>query len=185
MKIVRGIIELVMEALETIVFVGTVYVVAYLFLFQPSAVNGASMEPNFHTGDRVIANRIAYKLHPIVRGDVVVVRSPLNPEVEFIKRVIGLPQDSITIAQGKVFVNGKLLLDQFTSSATYANQGFISEGQSYQVPKDMIFVMGDNRQNSLDSRSFGPIPIGNIIGQAVYRYFPPSVFGSIKNPLRN
>ncbi len=173
MKIVKNIINFTADILETIVFIGSIYIVVYLYLFFPTSVIGASMEPTLHSGDRLVISKISYKLENIKRGDIVVLHSPKNPDVEYIKRVIGLPGDTILIKDNYVYLNGFLLQESYVSAQTNLWEfGFTKEGALYTVPENYIFVMGDNRPRSSDSREFGSIPVSSIVGKAVFRYYP-------------
>ncbi len=118
------------------------------------------------------------------RGDVIVFKAPMNPDIEYIKRIIGLSGDKIMVENGNIFVNDKLLQENYISAQTNLwENGFIKDGVPLNVPDDEIFVMGDNRPRSSDSREFGPVPIASIIGQVFFRYFPSNKVGSIVNPL--
>ncbi len=184
MNIIKEIIDFVMDILETIALVGTLFIVIYLFIFRPNQVKGASMEPTFQSGDYIITSRITYKFKRIERGDVIVFNSPKNPHIEYIKRIIGLPGDKIEIRNNEVYVNDSILPETYISAKTKVwDIGFIKEGQPIIVPQNYVFVMGDNRPHSSDSREFGPIPIDSIVGVVIYRYFPPTKAGIIKNPL--
>lgn len=183
MHVVKGIIEFVMEILETIVFIGTLFIVVYLYILQPNQVRGASMEPTFLSGDYIFTSKVTYKMRSPERGDVIVFNSPRNPDIEYIKRIIGLPGDKIDITNSDVRVNAKLLDENYIAARTPLwENGFIKDGEVFVVPKDMLFVMGDNRPRSSDSREFGPIPISSVIGQVFYRYFPSDKMGNIENP---
>lgn len=181
---IKEIIDFIMDILETIVFVGSMFIVIYLFILTPNQVKGASMEPNFHTGDFILTSRITYKFRPIERGDVIVLKSPKNPDIEYIKRVIGLPGETIMIKDGVVYINDKILQENYISDITNLWEGgCVKNGEPYYIPKDEVFVMGDNRPKSSDSREFCSIPIQSIVGQVFYRYFPPQKAGWIVNPL--
>lgn len=173
-----------MDILETISFVGSIFIVVYLFILQPNQVKGQSMEPNFYNGDYILTSKITYKFRKIERGDVIILKSPKNPDIEFIKRVIGLPGDRILIKDGYVYVNGQRWEEPYINPPTMTIQGgYVKEGEEFIVPQNYVFVMGDNRPRSSDSREFGPVPIQDIIGVVFYRYFPPDKIGPIKNPL--
>ena len=172
-----------MEILETIVFIGTLFIVVYLYILQPNQVKGQSMEPSYYSSDYIFTSKITYKLWPPKRCDVIVFISPKNDDQEYIKRIIGLPGDQILIQNSQVFVNDKLLEETYISAATETfDYGFAHEGQIITVPQDNFFVMGDNRPRSSDSREFGPIPISSVIGMVFYRYLPANKMGFIKNP---
>jgi len=182
MNIVKAIIEFVMEILETIVFVGSLFIVVYLFVIQPNQIKGASMEPTFQDGNYIFTSKVTYKLRKPVRGDVVVFYAPRNPELEYIKRIIGVPGDTVMIAGGEVYVNGVQLKEPYISDKTAITlTGSLAENQPITVEPDQYFVMGDNRPRSSDSREFGPIPASSIVGQVFYRYFPVDEMGPVKN----
>ncbi len=183
MNIVKQGIEFVMDILETIVFVGSLFIVIYLFIMQPNQVRGASMEPTFYTGDYIFTSKITYKFREPNRGDVVVFHSPKNADIEFIKRIIGLPGDKIVIRNSEVYVNDTLIDEPYIAAKTpLRDGGYIKEDEPLIVPSGQIFVMGDNRPRSSDSREFGPVPISSVIGQVFFRYFPSDKMGIIGNP---
>lgn len=183
MRILKVLIEFVMEILETIVFVGSIFIVVYLFLFQPNQIKGASMEPTFYNGNYIFTSKVTYKLRDPIRGDVVVFHSPKNNEIEYIKRIIGIPGDTIMIQNTTVYVNGKPINEPYISATTeLIYGGFLVEGIAITVPENQYFVMGDNRPRSSDSREFGPVPYESLIGQVIYRYFPFNEAGPIGNP---
>jgi signal peptidase I len=131
-------------------------------------VDGASMEPNFHTSQRVIVDRITMVLGGPARGDVVVLNSPTNSDELLIKRVIGLPGEHVEIRNGRVYINGEALNEPYVAEfCTYRS----CEGSWY-LDKDEYFVLGDNRMHSLDSHSFGPVKASAIQGVARLRYWP-------------
>ena len=184
MGIARRIIDFVMDILETVVFIGSLFIVVYLFILTPNQVKGASMEPSFQSGDYILTSRVTYKMRSPQRGDVIVFKSPKNPDIEYIKRIIGIPKDKIVIENGNIYVNDKLIQENYISAQTNLwDGGFIKEAVPLYIPEDEIFVMGDNRPKSSDSREFGPVPESSIIGQVFYRYYPANVVGPIKNPL--
>ncbi|MFA6016538.1 MAG: signal peptidase I [Patescibacteria group bacterium] len=184
MKIVKSVIDFVMDILETVVFIGSLFIVVYLFILTPNQVKGASMEPNFHTGDYILTSRVTYKFRSLERGDVVVLKSPTNPDIEYIKRVVGLPGDVININNGQVRVNNTILDEPYIAAVTNLwDGGCIKNDVSYTVRPNYFFVMGDNRPRSSDSREFCDVPVDSIIGDVFYRYFPSNVIGVISNPL--
>jgi signal peptidase I len=128
-------------------------------------VEGSSMEPSLHDGEMVVVNRLAYRWAAPTRGDIVVFYFPLDPSRRFIKRVIGLPGDSVEARDGLIYVNG-VALDEPYLAAAPRYTGF------WQVGQDTLFVLGDNRNNSDDSQNWGPLPMGEVIGKAVVVYWP-------------
>lgn len=184
MNLAKQFIEFVMDILETVVFIGSLFIVVYLFILQPNQVKGASMDPTFATGDYIFTSKITYKFRPQHRGDIIVFKSPKNPDIEYIKRIIGLPGDKVVVEQGEVYVNGIKLDEGYISAKTNTwDGGFVKDGETVVVPAGEIFVMGDNRPRSSDSREFGTVPLSSIIGQVFYRYFPPGKVGGIGNPI--
>jgi len=182
--IAKSIFEFVMDILETIVFVGSLFIVIYLFVMQPNQVKGASMDPTFNSGDYIFTSKVTYKVRSYHRGDVVVFKSPGNPDIDYIKRIIGLPGDMVMVKDGEVYVNGTQLSEGYISAKTNVWEGgYSKDGIATKVPTGMLFVMGDNRPRSSDSREFGPITQESIIGQVFYRYFPATKMGVIENPM--
>lgn len=182
-KILKGTLEFVMDILETVVFIGSLFIVVYLFIMQPNQVKGASMDPTFNTGDYIFTSKVTYKFRGYNRGDVVVFRSPKNPDIEYIKRIIGLPGDKVMVKDSEVYVNGTKLTENYIAAKTNLwENGFSKNGEEITVPDGDLFVMGDNRPRSSDSREFGPVPEETVIGQVFYRYFPSTKMGSIDNP---
>jgi signal peptidase I len=183
MKILGGVFAFIMEILETIVFIGSLFMVTYLFICQPNKIQGASMEPTFYGGQYIFTSKVTYKFRPVHRGDVVVIHSPKNYEIEYIKRIIALPGDTINIQAGEVFVNNIELNEPYIAAKTPLwDGGFSKEGVPVKIPDGEIFVMGDNRPKSSDSREFGPVPVSSIIGEVFYRYYPANKMGVVGNP---
>lgn len=153
---------------------------------QPNQVKGASMEPTFLSGDYILTSKITYKLKTPERGEVIVFKSPKNPDIEYIKRIIGLPGDQVEVRDSELFINNKLVAENYISTETNLwDGGFLKNGEATIVPEGMIFVMGDNRPRSSDSREFGPVTLNSIIGQVFYRYYPADKVGWVKNPLKS
>ena len=146
------------------------------FLIQPFYVKGASMEPNFHDSEYLIIDELSYELKTPKRGDIIVFRYPRNPQEFFIKRVIGLPGEKVQIQDGMVFItnstnpNGIALDEPYlaTGTKTYG----LSDNDVITLGKDEYYVLGDNRNSSKDSRSFGPVNKSFIIGRVLLRGWP-------------
>ncbi len=180
---IKSVIEFVMDILETVVFIGSLFIVTYLFIVAPNQVKGASMEPSFYTGEYILTSKITYKFRGPHRGDVIVFKSPKNPDIDYIKRIIGLPGDQIMVKNSDVYINNQPLTEDYIAAKTNLWEGgALREGVPLTVPEGDIFVMGDNRPRSSDSREFGPVPLDTIIGQVFYRYFPTNRMGWIGNP---
>lgn len=179
----KGVFFFVMEILETIVFIGSLFIVMYLFIVQPNQVKGVSMDYTFASGDYIFTSKVTYKFRPHNRGDIIVFKSPKNPEIEYIKRIIGLPGDTVTISNGVVSVNDRVVDEPYIAAETVLwENGFTQNGVPYTVPEGYLFVMGDNRPRSSDSREFGPITFESVVGQVFYRYLPPQKAGWLQNP---
>jgi len=180
----KFLIDFVMDILETVVFIGSMFIVVYLFIITPNQVKGASMENTFHTGDYILTSRVTYKFRRMERGDVVVFKSPKNPDIEYIKRIIGLPGDVINISNEVVKVNDIIMDEKYIAAPTNLWEGgCIKDNTPYTVPEGYLFVMGDNRPRSSDSREFCAVTVDSIIGDVFYRYFPTNVMGQVVNPL--
>jgi signal peptidase I len=150
-------------------------VVIIIFFYQPVKVEGTSMTPLISDQERIFINKFVYRFEPIERGDVVVFWYPLDRSKSFIKRVVGLPDDTVEIREGQVYVNSKLLPEPYVPPES-ADFGTLS---ATRIPRGEYFVMGDHRTSSNDSRIFGPVPRKFIYGKAVFAYWPVDHFGSI------
>jgi signal peptidase I len=169
----RQIWEAARELFSTIVPAVVIALLIHLFLAQATRVYGQSMEPNLHTNQRLVVEKLSYHFHGPRRGDVVVLRDLTGGPELLIKRVIGLPGERVTIADGRVYVDG-VALDE-----PYLDQNTQGGGRSWLVPPLHIFIMGDNRSASRDSRTFGAVPLSQIVGRAVFRYWPLDQIGVV------
>ena len=162
-----------LELLQTVVLALAIVLPIRYFIFQPFVVLGHSMEPNFYPKDYLIVDEISYRFREPKRGEVIVFKYPANPKLKYLKRIIGLPGEEITIENGVVKINGRILDESAYLPPHIQTSGFIS----IKLGKDEYFVMGDNRDFSSDSRRWGPLPRKLIIGRAILRLFP---FNGIK-----
>jgi signal peptidase I len=146
------------------------------FVAQAFRVQGTSMEPLLSDGDRIVVNKLVYRLGSIERGDVVVFWYPRDPSVSFIKRVVGRPGDRVEIRAGRVYVNSELL------SEAYLPEAFrdTDTHPPIQVRPGYFFVLGDHRRSSNDSRSWGEVPEKYIYGRAAFRFWPLSQIGPVR-----
>jgi signal peptidase I len=149
--------------------------VIIVFLYQPVKVEGTSMAPLLSDQERIFINKFVYRFEAIHRGDVVVFWYPLDRSKSFIKRVIALPGETVSIRQGVVTVNGNVVPEPYVPPQ-YED---VSDYGPVRVPKDGYFVMGDHRISSNDSRVFGPVASRFIYGRAVFAYWPVDHFGSL------
>ena len=143
------------------------------FVMEAFWIPSGSMIPTLQINDRVLVNKFIYRFSEPERGDIVVFKSVDNSEQDLIKRVVGLPGDEISVRRGKLFVNGEPQREPYTNKE-FPDTSFFAETT---VPKDHVFVMGDNCANSQDSRVFGPLPAENIEGEAFLRFSPPGRIG--------
>ncbi|MCX6712621.1 MAG: signal peptidase I, partial [Candidatus Vogelbacteria bacterium] len=143
-----------------------------LYIAQPFIVSGDSMYPTFHDGEYLIVDELSYNFRPIERGDVVIFHYPVDPSKYFIKRVIGLPGETVTVTGGKVFISSSTT-DQFKLSEPYLKQ-ITAKDTNTKIGPDEYFVMGDNRSVSFDSRYWGPVAKKLVRGRAIFRLFPPT-----------
>ncbi len=153
------------EMLSTVIPALVIAIVIHLFLAQATRVEGYSMEPTLYGHQRLIIEKLSYRFTQPHRGDIVVIRVDGFDEL-LIKRVIGLPGETLEVKNGVVFINGKALDEPYVNGAPRGDY------PTTKIPEGYIFVMGDNRNNSNDSRSFGPVPIDHIVGHAWMRYWP-------------
>jgi len=149
--------------------------VIIVFLYQPVKVEGTSMAPLLSDQERIFINKFVYRFEDIHRGDVVVFWYPLDRSKSFIKRVIGLPGETVDIRRGLLYVNGQLIPEPYVPPQ-YTD---VTDFGPVKVPKDSYFVMGDHRISSNDSRVFGPVASQFIYGRAVFAYWPVDHFGSL------
>ncbi len=151
------------------------------FVFQPFIVNGQSMEPNYHSADYLIIDEVSYRFNDPKRGDVVVFKYPKNTSIKYIKRIIGLPGETIEIRNKGVFITkdgstAKLDESAYLSADTYENWKRMTDYPLTTLGEGQYFVMGDNRDNSSDSRVWGLLPRKNIVGKTFYTF---SIFNAI------
>lgn len=156
------------ETFQTILLAILLYL-AIDFVVARVQVENVSMKPTLHSGEFLMVNRLAYRSGNFQRGDIVVFHSPSNPREDFIKRIIGIPGDIIRIENQQVTINGELQIEPFIAEPVrYTGE--------WKVPPDSLFVLGDNRNDSYDSHSWGFLPQKNVVGKAILIYWPPAEF---------
>jgi len=165
---------LLVEIVDTVLPALVIAVLINLFVAQGTYVEGQSMEPNLHTDQRLIVEKVSYRLHGPQRGDIVVVRLP-DHKVPLIKRVIGLPGERVEIREERVWVDGQLLDEVYLENIKQRPYGPLT------VPDQHVFVMGDNRNSSNDSRFFGPVRYDQIWGRAWLSYWPLQEIGFLRS----
>jgi signal peptidase I len=147
-----------------------------VFLYQPVKVEGTSMMPSLDDQERIFINKFVYHIEAIQRGDIVVFRYPRDPAKSFIKRVIGLAGDHVKIDDGRVYLNGHLVAEDYVPRAYEDDRSY----PEVVVPPDSYFVLGDHRSLSNDSRDFGPVESSFIYGKAVFGYWPMEKVGRLR-----
>jgi len=177
----RRLSEFFLDILEVVVFAVAIFLFVYLLIMQPHKIKGQSMDPNFPDGEYLLTDKVSYRFGEPERGDVVVFEAPTGQGEEFIKRIIGLPGDTVTVKTGQVYVNGILLNESYLAPSLVTNSGnFLTEGKSISVPDNSFIVFGDNRPHSSDSRAWGFIKKEDITGRAWVVYWPFSNAGLVE-----
>lgn len=172
--VLRWLLQALREVAETVVPAVVIALVINLFLAQATQVLGQSMEPNLHSTQRVVVEKITYRLvHGPRRGDVVVIDAPDQSEM-LIKRVVGLPGETIELRNGQVYIDSEPLTEPWVVNPGGGSYGPLT------IPPLHVFVMGDNRGASNDSRNFGPVAIEHIVGHAWFSYWPPQYVGLVE-----
>lgn len=170
--------------MQTILLAASVFLVIYIFLFRPFQVSGDSMYPTFKNGEYILTNLITLRFHDPSRGDVVVFKAPIDHEKDFIKRVMGLPGDTVELRDGFVYLNGKKLNESpyLNSDVRTYGGAFLQENTPVTVPQDEFLVMGDNRPFSSDSREWGLLKRSELIGKSFFVYWPLNKMRVVTNP---
>ena len=174
------------EVVETLLLAALIFFLVRLVVLN-FKVDGDSMLPNLVNEQMLLVNTNAYRsvsvnggdyypFDPPERGDVIVFDPPTNADKPYIKRIIGLPGEEVTFSDGHVFIDGQVLEEDYIKDRTRCGA---TDKCDVVVPDGSIFVLGDNRKNSLDSRRFGPVPIQNVVGKAWLSYWPPADFGFV------
>ena len=161
------------DVIETMLLIAIAFLVVNSLIGR-FRIEQVSMEPNLHEGEYVIVDKVSYLFHAPERGDIVVLRRPGQPDL--IKRVIGLSGETIEVRGGQAYIDGQPLMEP------YLPQPINQDTPPQTVPAGRYFVMGDNRNNSQDSRSFGTIPFGDIVGRAWIIYWPPPDWQVLAHP---
>lgn len=183
MNIFRRLGSFFLEILQVVVFAVSIFLFVYLLIMRPHKINGESMETNFHNGEYILTQMVDYYFHKPQRGDVIVFKAPPDGHDEYIKRIIGLPGDTVSIANCKVYVNSNQLPEPYLTKDLCTGPGTMAtEGKTLTVPSGKYFVMGDNRPHSLDSRyeQVGFIGQDKFTGKAWIVYWPLQYAGTVK-----
>jgi signal peptidase I len=156
-----------LEIFEILVIALVSIYLTYTFIAQPFRVEGSSMEPNFSSGDYLVVDEISYRFKNPSRGEVVVLRNPTKDSEFFIKRIVGLPGEEVVIRGNKVSIDGELINESYLPENLALKGDYV-----FQLSDDQYFVMGDNRLQSYDSRSWGPLSRDGIVGVVRIRFWP-------------
>ncbi len=170
------------ETLRTIVLVLLAAIAIRAFVAQPFVVQGRSMEPSFHSQDYLIVDKLRYRVGEVKRGDVIVFKAPEDITQNYIKRVVGLPGETVKIENESVFIDGQQLLEPYLDDGLLSRSTTGSFLLETTLGEHEYFVLGDNRDHSSDSRRWGPLPDDNILGKAALNIFPFQDFGLIEAP---
>jgi signal peptidase I len=186
MSLFKKFAQFLLDTIQAIVLAFSIFIIFYLFLFQPHQVKGSSMYPSFQDGEFILTNKISYRFEDPQRGDVIVFKAPESEpcseiECEYIKRLIALPGERIKVQNGKIYINGELLVesDYLAETLQTGTGSFLPEGVEKVIPDGYYLPLGDNRPFSRDGREFGPIPRQSIIGKAWLRYWPFNKVGIV------
>lgn len=187
MNILRSIYHFFVDTIQTFVLALAVFLVIYFLIARPFQVSGESMFPTYKDREYIFTNIIGLKLGELKRGDVIVFKSPIDKNKDFIKRVIGLPGDTVALENGIVYVNSQALNEsEYLNNEVKTFSGsFLRDGESVSVPEGTYFVMGDNRMYSSDSREWGFLPKSNIVGKSFFVYWPINQARAVQNPYAN
>jgi len=178
-KVFASILEIVEIALTAVAVVFLIRT----FLLQPFLVKGASMEPNFSTGDYLLIDELTYKIRPPERGEVIVFKYPGDESTYYIKRIIGLPGERLVLSHDKITVYGNSHSEGSVLEEQYLNyDSMVSGDKEVVLGPSQYFVMGDNRQVSFDSRNWGPLENKEIIGLARLRLWPITKVAAFEKP---
>ncbi len=184
----RSIGGFFLDVVETVVITASILLVFYLLILQPHQVNGQSMVPTFQSGEFLITDKVSYKIGDPKRGEIIVFHAPEAancPEgtgCDFIKRILAVPGDTIRLSNSTFFVNGETLNEPYIPSDFETKAGDFTRGsRTVSLGPGEYFVVGDNRPYSSDSRQWGPIQRSDIVGKALFRYWPFDVAGMIES----
>ena len=162
------------EVLKIVVLALVIVLPIRYFVFQPFIVKGASMEPNYHEGDYLIVDELSYRFRNPQRGEVIVFHYPLDPSDRFIKRIIGLPTETVQIQDNQIMITNKFGQQQIIKEQNYLPDLVLFGNVKQTLAADEYFVLGDKRLNSYDSRKWGAVKRSEIVGRALIRAWPPT-----------
>lgn len=177
-KIFTSLSTFFLDFVETLVIGLSIFLVIYLFFMQPHQVSGHSMETTLMDKDYVLTDKVSYKVGDPQRGDIVVFHAPpdancpVGTGCDFIKRIIALPGEEVSVRSNGIYINGVKLDEPYLDEGIQTEAGNFTRGRSITVGQDEYFMVGDNRPHSSDSRAWGPVNKSQIVGKAFFRYWP-------------
>lgn len=174
--------DLLFEIIRIVILASLIVIPIRYFIFQPFFVQGISMEPNFHNGDYLIVDELTYRFRDPQRGEVIVFRYPKNPSQRYIKRIVGLPGETVEIKDGQVVVVDKDGREALNESNYLSPSTPTSGNIRVSLSEDEYFVLGDNREYSSDSRRWGVLPEKNIVGKVYLRAWPFTALAQFEAP---
>lgn len=163
----------VVETLDASIIAALLSLLIITFVVQAFYIPSGSMEPTLMVGDRILVSKMSYRFGTVERGDVIVFHYPLNPGKDFVKRVVGLGEESVELRDGVVLINNTPIKELYPTALAGGDRACTSSYGPQKVPAGQFFVLGDNRCNSEDSRFFGFVPRDNVVGRAMFIYWPP------------
>lgn len=184
--ILKKLGQFILDTVQAIVLALSIFIIVYLFFFQPHQVKGSSMYPTLVNSEFLLTNKISYRFNPPQKGDIIVFKAPVSEpcaeiDCEYIKRIIAAPGDRVMITEGKIYINDQVIAEPYLpQDISTANGAFLPDGVEKTIPSGYYLPMGDNRPYSRDGREFGPISAEAIIGKAWLRYWPVAKIGIIK-----
>ena len=172
-----------MDIIQVVVFAVAIFLFVYLLIMRPHKIKGESMVPTYQNGEYLLtlSDKLVNQFDEFKRGDVVVFEAPTANGEEFIKRIIGLPGDNVSISSGKVYINAEPLKEDYLAPDEHTvGMFFLRDDEEKTVPEGEYFVLGDNRSHSSDSRQWGFVPEDKITGRAWFVYWPPQMAGAVE-----
>ncbi|CAN5118294.1 signal peptidase I [soil metagenome] len=180
----RKVLGFFSDTFQTFLMALAVFLVIYFFVARPFQVSGDSMFPTYKDREYIFTNILGVKLHQVKKGDVIVFKAPIEDDKDFIKRVIGLPGDTVELKDGYVYVNSQKLDESAYLSSEVRTFGgtFLADNVEKKIPAGSIFVLGDNRSYSSDSREWGLLKESAVIGKSFFVYWPINEAHAVHNP---
>ncbi len=172
MKLIKPALKIILDIFEITLICTSVFIIMYFFVGQLLEVTGDSMYPTLHDKEQIVAEKISIKVKDLKRGEIIIFEHPNEKGKLLIKRLIGLPGETIRIEDEKVYINGSELIEPYLTNTKTEGQSYIKEGIDYKIPDDSYILMGDNRSKSTDSREWGYVSKELIVGRGVFVYYP-------------